>query len=251
MTDAVARSIFEQAIDEQWNAVAGIRHAERTHMFDARFVRRSERSFWFETSTWPQGVPNDVLVSGIKVTFEFGSKGRCVSFQAEVRSIELKPGAEGAAAIACCSVPSAIAVMQRRAHFRTPVPIDSPVSIVVWKIPPHWVLRDRPKPSMRFRIEWVDLSTGGMCLNILPHRAGPESVTKGDRLRFEIRFAESETILDGLVVYRADAKADGSIRIGVAFRKLENSIEGRRGLFLINRAISALQRMSIRQAALA
>lgn len=221
-------------------------------MFDARFVRRGERSFWFETSTWPTGLPTGASASGLKVTLEFGAKGRCVSFQAEVRSVELKPAAEAATvAIACCSVPSGVTVMQRRAHFRTPAPVDSPVSIVVWKIPPHWVLRDRPKPSMQFRIELIDLSTGGISLNILRHRTGPESVARGDRLRFEIRFAESEAILDGLVVHRGHAKADGSVRVGVAFRKLENSIEGRQGLFLINRAIGALQRLSIREAALA
>ncbi len=252
MIDAAARSIFEQAIDDHWRAVAGICHADQMHMFDARFVKRGERSFWFETSSWPNGLPTGDSASGLNVTFEFGVKGRCVSFQAEVRSVMLKPAAEAATgATACCAAPAGVTIVQRREHFRTPVPPDSPLSVVAWKIPPHWVLRDRPKPSMQLRIELVDLSTGGLCLNILPNRTGPESVDKGDRLRFEIRFAESEAVLDGQVVHRGDAKADGSVRVGVGFRKPENSIEGRRGLFLINRAISTLQRQSIRDAAMA
>jgi hypothetical protein len=93
----------------------------------------------------------------------------------------------------------------------------------------------------------VDLSTGGMCLNILPHRVGPESVAKDDRIRIEMRFEDSEAILDTQVVYRDDPAEDQSVRVGLAFRKLENSIEGRRGLFLVNRAIGALQRLSLKE----
>jgi hypothetical protein len=49
------------------------------------------------------------------------------------------------------------------------------------------------------------------------------------------------------VVYRAEPAEDQSVRVGLAFRRLEDSIEGRRGLFLVNRAIAALQRLAIKE----
>ncbi len=247
--EAADQAIFEQSIDERWEAAVSVCHDEQMHIFDGRFVKRAEGSFWFEALSWPASLPAGESASGLPVVFECGIDGRCVKIEAEVKSIELKQGEGGTSvAVACCSEPSTVAILQRRANFRTPVPPGAPVGIVAWKVPPHWVLRDKPKPSVQLKVEIVDLSTGGMCLNILPHRVGPESVAKEDRIRIEMKFEDSEAILDVQVVYRGEPAADQSVRVGLAFRKLENSIEGRRGLFLVNRAIGALQRLAIKEA---
>jgi PilZ domain len=246
--EAADRAIFEQSIDERWAAAVSVCHDEQMHMFDARFVKRSEGNFWFEALSWPESLPAGESASGLSVVFEYGLDGRCVRIVAEVRSIELKQGEAGTSvAVVCCSDPSEVSVLQRRANFRTPVPAGAPVAITAWKVPPHWVLRDKPKPSVQLKVEMVDLSTGGMCLNILPHRVGPESVAKEDRIRIEMKFEDSEAVLDAQVVYRGEPAADQSVRVGLAFRKLENSIEGRRGLFLVNRAIGALQRLALKE----
>jgi c-di-GMP-binding flagellar brake protein YcgR len=140
-----------------------------------------------------------------------------------------------------------IAVSQRRAHFRASAQGGSQVDLIVWKIPTHWILRDRPKPSMQLRVELVDLSLGGMCLRVLAHRVGPGAVAIGDRLRAEFSHNKESVVLEAAVIYRRSPEEDGSTRIGVAFRKLENTIEGRRAATLLNRAIAALQRQNIRQ----
>ncbi len=246
--EASERTIFERSIDGQSEARVSVCHDEQMHVLDARFDMAAEGRFWFEALNWPESLPAGESAKGLRVTFEYGIDDRGVRFEAEVRSIELKQGETGTfAAVVCCSDPSEIAVLQRRESFRTPVPAGAPVAIMVWKIPPHWVLRDRPKPSAQLRVEMVDLSMGGMCLNILPHRIGPESIAKDDRLRIEMRFEDSEAILDAQVVHRAEPAEDQSLRVGLAFRRLEDSIEGRRGLFLVNRAIAALQRLAIKE----
>ncbi len=218
-------------------------------IFSMRVSRSGvKRSFWFEAFNGPESWPAGESAAGLNAVFEFGVDGKCVKFEAVVKSIELKQGEEGKAiAVVCCSEPAEVSVLQRRANFRTPVPAGAPLGIVVWKVPPHWVLRDKPKPSAQLKVEMIDLSTGGMCLNILPHRVGPESVAKDDRIRIEMKFEDSEAILDATVVYRAEPAGDTSVRVGLMFRKLENNIEGRRGLFLVNRAIGALQRLAIKE----
>ena len=138
---------------------------------------------------------------------------------------------------------------QRRAHFRVPAASEAPLQLIVWKIPPHWFLRDRPKPSAQLRVELVDLSVGGMSLIVLPHRVGPEAVAIGDRLRVEFTHNNEAAILDSQIVYRLDPRDDGAVRMGVSFQKLENTIEGRRAGSLLDRVIASLQRQNIKQAA--
>ena len=99
---------------------------------------------------------------------------------------------------------------QRRCNFRVPAAGEAPLQLIVWKIPPHWVLRDRPKPSAQLRVELIDLAAKGMCLKVLPHRLGPEAVAMGDRLRMEFTHNNETTILDSQIVYRLVSKDDGS-----------------------------------------
>jgi PilZ domain len=242
--DTTGQSIFEQAVDDGWEVPASIGSDQEMYRFNARLTRRQGECFWFEADAWPPGI--DAVSEGLKISFESGTKGGGVVFDAEVQSIELDTG-EASAATVCCLVPSEVRVVQRRANFRTPVPANAPVTIVVWKIPPHWVLRDRPKPSSQIRVELVDLSEGGTCLKVYGSRVGKETAMTGDRLRIEMRFGESEAILDGQVVYCINGMADEPYRVGVAFRKHENVIEGRRALSFLDRVIAALQQLALKE----
>jgi PilZ domain len=101
---------------------------------------------------------------------------------------------------------------------------------------------------MQLRVEMIDLSAGGMCLNILVHRLGPEAVAIGDRLRMELTHREETAVLDSQIVYRlGPKKEDGSVRVGLAFRKHDNTIEGRRAASQLDRVIAGLQRQNIKQ----
>lgn len=128
-----------------------------------------------------------------------------------------------------------------------PIPANAPLAVTAWKIPAHWYLSDRPKPSTQLRIEVIDISLGGLCVQILPHRVGPEAIAVGDRLRLEMRFQESEAIFDSMVEHRTDPSIDGSVRAGISFQKLEGSIEGRRASFFLDRVMAALQREAIKE----
>jgi hypothetical protein len=130
--EASDRNIFEQSIDGKWEATVSVCHDEQMHMFDARFARRAEGSFWFEALNWSESLPAGESAGGLKVVFEFGIGGRCVRFEAEVKSIELKQGEAGTSvALAFCSEPATVEMLQRREHFRTPVPAGAPIAIVV------------------------------------------------------------------------------------------------------------------------
>ena len=240
--EAAHQEIVDSAIENGSDAIAFIEFDSHTLSFSAKFLGRDGGGFRFETGFLPSKVTTEAIAAGLTATFRFGISGAAIEFQANILSQKKNTGP----AIVRCDSPGGFIIRQRRAHFRAPVRTDPPLEMVVWKIPPHWILRDKPKPSMLLKVELVDLSVGGMCLNILKHRLGPEAIAVGDRLRAEISFKDEQAMFDMSVIYRAGLKPDGSMRVGISFRKVENNIESRKGTHLLNQAIAALQRQNIR-----
>lgn len=238
------QSLVDCAIESGRGVIVTIAPSDRPVSFIAQFFSRHDDGFVFRASSLPGGLKPAAIQSGLQATFIFGIPGAAVEFQAGILSFENKPDFRFR-----CGAPTDIAVSQRRGHFRVPTTSQAPLELFVWKIPPHWVLRDRPKPSMRFRVELIDLSIGGMCLHILPHRLGPETVAVGDRLRVDFTANGDEAMIDAQIVNRSQAREDGSIRVGVCFRINPNSIESRRADSLLNRVIANLQRQNIKLAA--
>lgn len=240
--DATARFIFEGAIDDQRTAVVALSNGAQTESVLAKFCGRNSESFCFETSLWPDSA---AVEGGQTAAFQFATRDGEVQFQAEIKAVHKK----GQVVLVSCGHPEELEVVQRRMHFRVPVPANGPLTLTAWKIPTHWVLRDRPKPSAQLKFEIIDLSLGGVSLKVSPSRVNPELVSYGDRLRLEMRFENSDAIVDALVAYRSDPFPDGSIQVGVEFQKMENSIEGRRASFLLDRVIASLQRSALKETA--
>jgi c-di-GMP-binding flagellar brake protein YcgR len=248
--DLAALQAFEGAVDDHRDVVAAIACEEHTHFFSAKLLRRTDCGFSFETNAWPAAVPTSVATSRLKVAVHFGTSGAAVQLQADMLALQSSRQSDGNESMVIrCAKPSEIALVQRRAHFRAPVPVGAPLGVAVWKIPDHWVLRDKPKPSMQLRVELVDISPGGICVKVLPHRLGPDSIAPGDRLRAELQFAETSAVFDGRIVHRSEVCADGSTRVGIAFRQLDNTIEGRRASAFLDRVIGSLQRLGIKETA--
>jgi hypothetical protein len=241
------QAIVDKAIDDHREVVASVTLDTNPIVFRGQLHGRTPDGFIFHPHLLPVELTSATAQAGMKLTFNFGVNGAAVEFQSQLLSIE-KSGSSSAPgqAIAHCSSASEIVVTQRRAHFRAPANIDSPIELLVWKVPPHWVLRDRPKPSMQLRVAIVDLSTSGMCIHILPHRLGPDAIALGDRLRVGLTHKNEEAVLDGHIIYRSSLRTDGSVRIGVEFRSSLNSIESRRAGTLLNQIIAAIQRQNLR-----
>jgi hypothetical protein len=240
-------SKIEKAIADRREATVSIALGARSTNCRGRFVSGDEGGFVFQ----PYSLPAEVIRVGaqppLPAVFVCGSSGAAIEFQADIVAIEKVPSEGGTVAFTIrCDAPCQVNVKQRRSHFRAAAAKDPPVELLVWKIPVHWVLRDRPKPSMLLRAELVDVSAGGACLFILPFRLGPEAVAIGDRLRLSITHRNEEAVLEGQVVYRSSPRPDGAVRVGVEFRASANSIESRRASALLTQIIAAIQRHALR-----
>jgi c-di-GMP-binding flagellar brake protein YcgR len=238
--DARAEEILDWAIDNGRCVVVSATVDEERHSFPAQFRDREFNSFTFESRIWPEGL--SASDGQVQLSFQFGIPDASAEFRARL----LRAESCSDVIVAHCSIPADIQIMQRRANFRVQVPGSASLGVTLWKIPSHWVLRDKPKPSTQMRAELVDLSGGGMALHI-PQEWVPSS-TDAQRLRIELKFNNDEAILDGQIIYRSEPHADGSIRIGVAFKKLDAS-DNRPGAFFLNRVVAALQRKTIRDTA--
>jgi c-di-GMP-binding flagellar brake protein YcgR len=245
--DPQQQAIVDKAIADGRNVIASIETDGQTLSFSARFLKRYPDGFTCETDFLPDGSKLAAIKTGLRATFSFGMTAAAVQFQADVLSIE--EGA-GPAVVRCGSI-SELYVGQRRNHFRVAVNGSCPLEVVIWKIPQHWVLRDRPKPSAQLRVELINLSLGGMCLIVRSHRVGPADIAVGQRIRAEVTYKQEPAVLDAEVVYLSSPNEEGSVRAGIAFRKLDNTIEGRRGANLLNQAIAALERQNIKAIAAA
>jgi c-di-GMP-binding flagellar brake protein YcgR len=236
--DTRAEMILENAVTDGQAAIVTVVLDDSPHSLRGRFCHRDRHGFTFEAPVWPEGLSS---AKGTPAVFEFGIVEGAVRFDARVRKVEMKDGTVHF----ICFDPEAINVTRRREHFRVTVPGSAGVSLTLWKIPTHWVLRDRPKPSMQIKGELIDLSGGGMGLKVVP--PATEAINDAQRLRVELRYGgEEAAVIDAQIIYRSDPSEDGSIRIGIAFRKLDTA-DGRRGATLLSRAIAALQRKTIRE----
>jgi c-di-GMP-binding flagellar brake protein YcgR len=238
--DARAEEIFDWAIDNGRTVVVSAVVDDERHSFPAQLRDREFNSFTFETRVWPEGL--SAAEGKAQLTFLLGIPDAAAEFHARL----LRADTCSEVIVVRCSIPNDVQTMQRRANFRVQTPPNASLGLTFWKIPPHWVLRDKPKPSTHMRAELIDLSGGGMGIRI--PQEWLSASTDAQRLRVELKFNGDDAILDGQIVYRSEPKPDGSIRIGVAFKKLD-ATDNRPAAFLLNRVVADLQRKTIHETA--
>jgi len=90
-----------------------------------------------------------------------------------------------------------------------------------------------------------DLSVGEMNIAIRP-TPGDTRIVPEQRLRIEIPWGEEVMILDGRARHTRKL-ANGELRMGVQFRKLDGTIEGRRISAVLTQIVGHFQRYEIRR----
>jgi len=143
--------------------------------------------------------------------------------------------------------PQKVETLQRRAYYRARVPRESIYRARVWRIAEYAIMRDVPLRSQEVRCELRDLSVGGIGVRFATKDGTPPKISTTDRLRIEIIASDQSIVLEGRM--REPRKhADGAaILAGVAFKKLEDNLDGRRALAQLTRIVGELQREELRQ----
>src|SRR5207302_8657717 len=120
----------------------------------------------------------------------FGAGPQLVSFAPPVLQRNPEFGVSGDALLEALrlSFPADVKAVQRRSNYRVRVPEDGELRIRMWRIPEHFVLRDKPVASQELLARIRDISIGGIGVSLLPKGEEQPKVLSGERLRLTLRY---------------------------------------------------------------
>ena len=147
--------------------------------------------------------------------------------------------------------PEKIRPVQRRNNYRVHVPEDAGLSVKVWRIADHVLIRDKPLPSQLVPVQVKDISVGGMGIIISPNPHDTRTMCPRQRLRIELKMDAVELILDGVLRIAANPATTAPVKGGIQFKKLENDIAGRQAMAALTRIVGQFQLEEVRRTRLA
>src|SRR5882762_8321279 len=181
--------LLREAISKRAGAVLSLPAAGALSHFKTRFLEDGEGGFLIESVPAEATLLEKIIAENMNVGIAFRSGANKVIFTSIL-------GRKDAAGI-LVKYPEQVHVIQRRAAYRVGVSDDSQVDVRVWRIPDHAILRDRPSAALEVGASLVDLSVGGLGLNL--QTTGEPTLLVEQRLRVLLHFGDDEALLDGRV----------------------------------------------------
>ena len=75
------------------------------------------------------------------------------------------------------------------------VPADEEIRLRIWRIPEHFVLRDKPMSAQELVVKLIDLSVGGLGVQILPKNDEPPRACQDERVRVSLQYKEMDPLI--------------------------------------------------------
>src|SRR5258706_2737446 len=230
--------LLREAISKRAAAVISLPTGDSFRHFKSRFLADGEEIFLMQSIPAEPAVLEKVLADSVNVGIAFRSGANKVIFTSR-----LSPRTPAAPPDALpVKYPREVHVIQRRTSYRVSVANDSQVEVRVWRIPDHAILRDRPSAAFEIGAKLMDLSVGGLGLNL--ETTGEPVLSVDQRLRVLLHFGDEEALLDARVRHAQDMP-DKAQHVGAQFKKLENDLEGRQTQSKLSAIVAHLQRQEI------
>lgn len=244
----VKLDILKDAIARNAAAVISLPIDGVLRPYKSRFLAVDGDGFWVEADPNSHAVLDDLAARQVRVGVAFRTTLYKGIFTAPIlRREPLYPvNRELTVDALLLRLPEQIAAVQRRSNYRVALPADHELVARVWKIPDHWVLRDRPPAVMEIAASVRDLSASGIGLLVAPNQGQPVPLHPNTRLRIQIQYGDAEFLIEGRARHSV-ATPNASQRVGVQFSKLENSIEGRQTLDKLTAIVGRLRREEARR----
>lgn len=217
--------------------------------YKSRFLGEAPGGFWVEAASGEKPLIKELLQTGKQVGIAFRAGPNKVLFAAPVLRHEtaLRVNAQTECEAILLATPTEIKSIQRRSNYRVGITAESEVTARVWKIPEHVYLNDRPTALAELKVELRDISLGGLGVIIRARDGGDPKIVPGQRVRMEVKFSEVVLLLDGRVRQPTVKDTADGLRTGIAFKPLDNQLEGRQKLAQLARIVGDLQRDEVRR----
>ena len=160
---------------------------------------------------------------------------------------EFRINAETAVCAVRLQFPEAIKQVQRRMNYRVRVPAGSEILLEVWRLSARVPLRDKPSATQKVAAQLVDLSLGGIGVVFIGVDGKPPRICTEDRLRIQITSEQTVLLIEGSMLSPRPGSDTNRIRTGVAFKTMDNDMEGRQNLAKLTRIVGELQRQEARR----
>jgi c-di-GMP-binding flagellar brake protein YcgR len=248
--------ILRDAIARNCAVVVSLPSAGMLRHHKSRFLTQSDQAFWIEAPTQERVIIDDLIRNSAPVGISFRLAEKKCAFTTPIleRNAQFQINSTTIVEAMLLRLPEKIHAIQRRNNYRVRVLQDSELRVRVWRIPEHFILRDRPTAALELSVQVRDVSIGGLGLRLLPKNDEPPKVLPDERLRLELRFRDDEPlILEGRMRYAGGPRSaddDSPVRGGVQFKKLEDNLEGRQALAALTKIVGELQREEVRRARL-
>ncbi len=240
LSDAIARN---SAVVLSLPSAGMLRH------YKSRFVGETPEGMWVEAASGEKPLIQELLVTGQPVGVAFRAGPNKVLFAAPVIRFEpaLRVNAQTECEAVLLATPTEVKSIQRRSNYRVGISAESEITARIWKIPEHAYLNDRPTALAELKVELRDISLGGLGVIIRARDGGDPRIIPGQRVRIELKFSEVTLLLDGRVRQPTVKDVADGLRTGVAFKALDNQIEGRQKLAQLARIVGDLQRDEVKR----
>jgi c-di-GMP-binding flagellar brake protein YcgR len=245
------QDILADAVARNCAAVLTLPSAGMLRHHKSRFLAQTDEGLWVESAPGEAPLIEELLQNKTSVGVSFKSPPNKANFAVPIlrREPAYQLNANATVEALLLQSPSKIKPVQRRNHYRVRVPDGAALAVRVWRIPEHVPVRDRPLASQMVNITVKDVSIGGLGVTVHPN-PDDRTLQHAQRLRVELKWEETELILDGsLRIVKTDDEG-GAIRGGIQFKKLENDLTGRQAMATLTRMVGEFQREEVRRSRL-
>jgi len=245
MTHASAQPLYD-AVARRAGLVLSVPAPDGLIHYKSHFLAEEPAGVWVESVGEPPLL--DALIAHgqfVGVSFRGGDARHVFATPLLARQPAFCLGDELTGPALLLAFPAEVRAMQRRSSYRVAVPLDGELAVRCWRISKRAHLRDRPMSAQEVLTEVRDISLGGLGVVFRGSEGQRPKVSTEDRLRVELRYRQTELLLEGRM--RPCRSAAGSaIRTGVRFVFMYQGIQDRRILAQLTRIVGQLQRQEVR-----
>lgn len=251
MPDDVMHQL-QDAIARNTAAVLSLPSAGMLRHQKSRFLAVADGGFWMECTADDQALITELIQTQTPAGISYKSGQIKTVFTCPLleRAAEYRINAETTVCAVRLKAPQSIKQMQRRLNYRVRVPADYELRLEIWRIAPRFPLRDKPSATQKLHAELLDISVGGLGVIFVGNEGDAPRVCQEDRLRIQITAGDAEVLVEGAMRTALPGKGLSKVRSGVAFKPLDNDLEGRQNLAKLQKIVGELQRLEARRARL-
>ena len=233
--------LLRQAIERNAASVLSLPSAGMIRHHKTRFLSSSENGFWMESVQGEAPLLDHLILAEAPVGVTFKSGDTSIVFATPIQSRQqgYRVNENTQVEAVFLPYPDAFRENQRRVVYRVGLPVDHQVTMRVWRVAEHAILRDRPMAAQELHVRLGNISVMGIGVCCSPARDGrPPRAIVGERLRLMLVVNGDEVLMEGRVIHLRPIRGN-QLMLGLQLKKLEKDVEGRQALSKLTQLVMA------------